>query len=95
MFTDVTSAPLRALAASLTALPGYDGPDAWIPVEAVHRALWRVLYAHELGVGAPAIETLHATLAAAYALVGGYVARHNNMGYYHEGSLVSAAMLLD
>jgi hypothetical protein len=87
---NVATSPLRALIADLTALPGYDGPDAWIPVEAVHRALWRLLYAHESDVGAPAVEALHATLTAAYALVGGHIARQDG---YHEEDVARAVAL--
>ncbi len=87
--------PLRALADDLTALPGYDNPaTAWVPVEAVHRALWRFMYAADPTIDATAVEALHATLAAAYALVGGYVARQDGQGYYHEGDLVGAVALL-
>jgi len=87
-------APLRALADALTALPGYDGPDAWVPVAAIHAALWRLLYALDPDVGALAVEALHASVAAAYAIVGGYVTRHRGVGYYHEGDMARAVALL-
>lgn len=92
MHTDI--APLRALADTLAAVPGYDDPDALVPVAAIHATLWRFLYAHDPHMGAPAVEALHATLAAAYAIVGGYVARQGGVGYYHEGDLVAVAGLL-
>jgi len=39
------------------------------------------------------VEALHAVLAAAYHLVGGYVSRHGGIGYYHEPTLAAAALM--
>ncbi len=83
------AAPLRALAVALTASP--DDAEAWIAVPAIHLELWRLLYVDDPTVSAGSIEALHAVLAAAYHLVGGYVSRHDGLGYYHEPTLAAAA----
>lgn len=87
----VSTAPLRALAAALTANP--DDAEAWIAVPAVHLALWRHARRADPAVSVSAVETLHAVLAAAYHLVGGYVSRHDGVGYYHEPTLAAAALM--
>ena len=92
MASILSTAPLRALGATLTAEP--DDAEAWIAVPSVHLALWRYARHADPAVSAPSVETLHAVLAAAYLLAGGYLARHDGVGYYHEAALAAAARMV-
>ena len=88
----MSTAPLHALGATLTASP--DDAEAWIAVPAVHLALWRYARRADPAVSVSAVEALHAVLATAYYLAGSCVPRHDGAGYYHEPTLAAAARLV-
>ena len=92
MSSTVSTAPLRALAAALTA--SRDDADALIAVPSVHLALWHEAYRADPAVSVSGVEALHVVLAASYYLAGGYVSRHDGIGYYHEPTLAAAARLI-
>ena len=85
-------APLRALAAALTASP--DDAEALIAVPAVHLTLWSHAWRADPAMSVSGVEALHVVLAAAYHLAGGYVSRHAGIGYYHEPTLAEAIQMI-